>query len=408
LSDLSALLDAARNDPQSAWSPIGDAAGYALARAGFSSTVEALWRAMQADALFTPFQNIDWCLEWTSRPGGGEPVIVIAMRDGEPELLFPFARSRAMGGKSLQWLAQDHNDYGAPLMRGKARTINSATAGIILEKAVRAVPGTDFAFLASQPKTIEGQINPFATWRGETFSTSAHSMTLEGGWKETYERSRGSNTRKHEAKKLKRLRKEGPLGLVRVRGRANVTSAMDRAMGWKRNQLATMGASDPFGDGQMQAALTALAANDKLVRLYELRSNGRTIAASICLGGPASQNHFITVYDPDYSLPVSPGTQMMNKLTELFARAGYAIFDFSAGDEPYKLKVCDTTTGMTFAVRPLTVYGHFAAQLVSSKVHLRRWAKSQPAVFDGVHKARRLFRTLMKRRPARMQNAEQH
>jgi len=408
LSDFNTLLAAAQNDPETAWAPLDEAAGYTFARAKFSKAVEALWRAMQDDALLTPFQHVDWCRHWSHELSDETPVIVIGIRAGEPELLFPFSRTHAMGAKSLQWLAQHRNDYNAPLMRNEAIKLDRKQAAQILDLAVRAAPDADFAFLASQPKAIEGNANPFSAWRAERFSTSAHSLTLEGGWPLAYERSHGDSTRKQEAKKLKRLRREGPLRLIRRRNEADVAAAVDRTMRWKRNQLAEMGAFDPFGDGLMQKVLTELATEGQVARIYELQSNGQPIAASICLAGPDSQNHFITVYDPGFKVPCSPGTQMMNKLTELFARTGYGIFDFSAGDETYKLKICETTTEMTFAVKPLTAYGHLAAQLAAGKVHLRRWAKSQPAIFDGVHKARRLLRHIGGRQPALMHNAEQH
>jgi CelD/BcsL family acetyltransferase involved in cellulose biosynthesis len=363
---------------------------------------------MQDDALLTPFQHVDWCRQWSRELPGETPVIVIGIREGEPELIFPFVRRHTMGAKSLQWLAQHRNDYNAPLMRREALKLDRKQAAQILDLAVRATPDADFAFLVSQPKTIEGKQNPFSAWRAERFSTSAHSMTLEGGWPLAYERSRGEGTRKQEDKKLKRLRREGPLRLIRRRGETGVAAAVDRTMRWKRSQLAEMGAFDPFSDGLMQKVLTGLAIEGQVARVFELQSNGRPIAASVCLAGPDSQNHFITVYDPAFNIPCSPGTQMMNRLTELFARAGYGIFDFSAGDETYKLKICETTTEMTFAVRPLTAYGHLAAQLAAGKVHLRRWAKSQPAIFDGVHKARRLLRHIGKRPPALMHNAEQY
>ena len=353
----------------------------------------AMWRKFQHHAYCTPYQAFDWIEQWfdnAADKGRVHPYVVMVFEGGILRLLAPLCVEHRQLANPLAWMAQEINDYNSPLVdlnwldnlpKGRAETI--------WRRIIGSAHGADYVHLTRQPALLGDRLNPFQGDQAESFSSSAHYLTLQPNWAEFYPSIRSSKSRRRLKDKLNKLRKQGAFRIRQLRQADEKAQGIRQALAWKTAQLDRTGGRNPFGDGQTESVLIGLAqtrAAQDLVRVYALEVDGEAVAVSIALARGGELNIYITAYDETKFSQCSPGTLMMVKLIELAARSGYRKFDLSIGDEAYKADWCDGLMEMSFHTQANTIMGLPFAKLARWRVLAKRFIKSKAGLFTALQR----------------------
>ncbi len=368
------------------------------------SAIETDWLALEADALGTPFQKYAWCRAWAEslgRRADARPMIVCGYdRNDDLQLIMPFAIQRLAGGKALVWLGDDLADYCAPLIspallerltRADARRIMKAAAAMGRRR------GALYASLAKQPVMLGGLDNPFVSTSSQPASSKAHAALLDGNWQEYFSRRRGKSTRRRIAQKYRKLEALGKVELVKTCDEDALLAIIRRTIDWKcqqlagrvaRNQLARSGVDEHF------AGLVRQPASSETLVGYELQLNGTAVASAFGFAGAGRFLLYQTAYAPHAHENCSPGLLLLTRMMQDCADSGVKYFDFSLGDEPYKLQWCDVHLDIRTRVYALSVFGLLHVQLLRRVSNLKKWFKRRLGTIQSVYGAARHCMTM--------------
>jgi CelD/BcsL family acetyltransferase involved in cellulose biosynthesis len=353
------------------------------------STISPIWDAFQKRAYCTPYQSRAWIEEWFGKSDKlsiTHPWIILVFEGGVLRLLAPLAVENRPLANRLVWMAQDINDYNAPIVdQAWLADLPAERAAKIWQQITHSASGADYIHLTRQPAMLGAHFNPFQGDSAASFSSSAHFLNLHRNWNELYPSIRSSKSRRRLREKLNRLRKSGDLRIRQLRDTDQKAAGISQAMAWKTAQLDRTGGRNPFGNGQTENILVGLAgtpAARDLIRVFALEVNGEQLAITVALAHGDVFNVYITAYDEDKFSKCSPGTIMLVKLIELAARSGYQKFDLSIGDEPYKYDWCDGLLDMSYQSEAINILGKPFVWYSKLSINLKRFIKERAEIFS--------------------------
>jgi CelD/BcsL family acetyltransferase involved in cellulose biosynthesis len=368
--------------------------------------VEAVWRAFEASAERTVFQSFDWPAAWQRTIGaasGTTPAIVVG-RDpasGAVRLIFPFAIARGRFLRRLKFLASELNDYNAALLASEfaARldrdTFRRLWKAILRRLATDPRLAFDLCDLEKMPELIAGRPNPFLTLPVRVNPSRAYVASLGEDWEAYYAAKRSAATRKTERKQFKRLAEQGEVVFVDPATPAERLATIETLIGQKRRALARMGADDIFDLPGRIAFYREIASNPKLtdlVNVTRLNVGGEMGAASVALVDRGSYALVLSSYNDGPISQYGPGRAHLHSLMKRAIDRGFAVFDFTIGDEPYKRDWCD---------REVTLYDYRAAArlravpialALSFAGRAKRMVKQTPALWQAYTRLRARLR----------------
>ncbi len=351
-----------------------------------------LWRAFQTGAVRTVFQRYEWLAanhDLIEAQEGVEPRIVVGSRDGEPRLILPLCLTRRMGATALSWLGSELSDYGAPLIAPDlVGRIGAADVAAIWKKAADLAGGADVMLLEKEPARIGEVVNPFTASGGEEGATQAYALSLGEDWATFYAALRSSKTRRRMNEKEKKLGKCGDLVFRQVTDFGEACRAIDTIIGWKIAQVRARGRFNPFRGVPLEPVFGRLLGDaPDLLRIYSLDLDGEMLAGCIALIDRDVFTLYQTAYDNGEYARYSPGRILIHRMMEASIEMGLSTFDFSLGDEGYKLEICDRTTPMMRTSRSFTARGWLPGTLQRQKNRLKIRVKASPRLLEGVEKA---------------------
>ncbi len=314
------------------------------------AAVAETWRALQADSDCTAFQTYDWISTWQTHVGtvtGTQPAIVTGRsRDGRPLFLFAFAIEKSRGLRRLTWLASDVCDYNAPLLaRDFAAALDDSNFRT-LWRDVLAVLAHDARFrfdyidLARMPEKIGAVRDPFLALKPDLHPSGAHATALFGDWETFYAAKRSSSTRKTARKKVRAIEKHGPIAFDDVTDIPERQRTLEVLMTQKAQSLARMGADNFFarpGYCAFYRAVISDPASRDLVHIARLTAGDDIVATSVGLNFGGTFYLILASYDGGPVSAHGPGTVHLHELLRDSIEKGYRRFDFTVGDEAYKL-----------------------------------------------------------------------
>jgi CelD/BcsL family acetyltransferase involved in cellulose biosynthesis len=364
----------------------------------------AIWKRFQEIAELTPFQRYEWLKHWYDCFAKGrsiEPYMVFVYDGGRLRLIAPLAVESGPIARRLIWLGHLVNDHNAPLADAEwLSRLEPKRAARLWQFITRQPDGIDYLHLIRHPSHLGAQHNPFLGSDPRAYSSNSHFLSLMADWPEFYQRLRGAKSRRRLREKAKRLGKVGKVRFRRVRGQAEVTAMIARLLAWKSDQLEGRGARNPFADGRLATQLFALAndaADGGPMRVYVLEIDNRPVAATVALVQGGTFNFYVPAYDDTGIRNCSPGTIMLVKLIELAARAGFAKFDFSLGDEAYKAEWCDSCVEITHQTEAITARGAVVAAVVRSLLDLKRRIKANDRLLSALEQVNAYRMALVRR-----------
>lgn len=152
----------------------------------------------------------------------------------------------------------------------------------------------------------------------------------------------------------------------------------------KTADLARTGKNSIFKDSRVRSFLKAVcsqtAENDSVV-LHVLTCAGKEVAITFSLNWQHAIYYFIASYERGPYEKSSPGALALCRVFEWCLEQNITTFDFTIGDEGYKLEWSDQSTSLFCGTFAVTVKGHVGERLEAAKLSLKHTIKSSPIMY---------------------------
>ncbi len=317
-------------------------------------TVADEWRAFQRIAECTGFQTFEWLTTWHSHVGQrGEitPVIVIGrFADDRIAFIAPLGLDRRRSAWRLCWLGEDLCDYNAPLLaRDFAQRVTAdhfRALWQVLRQRLRSDPQLryDWIDFEKMPQTVGVQTNPFTYLAVKPNANSAHITQLGADWETFYRDRRSSATRRRDRTKRKRMEQFGAIHFAT----ASEPDELQRTLAtlWRQKKLifAHKGIGDMFARPGYREFFADFASNPdsrEMAHVSRIDVGENCAAANFGVVFGDCYYHVLSSYCDGELTRFGPGTLHLRELLAYAIQRGLRLFDFTIGDEPYKLEWSD-------------------------------------------------------------------
>jgi CelD/BcsL family acetyltransferase involved in cellulose biosynthesis len=347
------------------------------------------------------FQNFEWLSAWDRHIGrtqGVAPLLVVgADRDGTPLLMLALGIETRGLARRLTWLGTDQCDYNGPTLhkrfaeRFTANDFAALWARIITLLQTESGHTFDIVDLAKMPETIGEQPNPFLALPTAPNPSGAYITSLGNDWDAFYTEKRSSQTRKKERRQLKHLAEFGAVQFVDVQATDERKRTLELLFQQKSRALARMGAEDIFASPERRAFYLDMATSDTmrdLVHVSRLDIGGAGAAVSVGLRADGRYYLILTSYDDGEASKHGPGRALLHELLRYAIANRFRYFDFTIGDEPYKMDWSDSRLVLHDHLSATTLRGLAAVKALTAFRALKRTIKQNPTMWLAFSKAR--------------------
>jgi len=366
------------------------------------AAVEDEWRSFERIADCSAFQTFDWLAAWhrhVGRRDGTIPVIAVgAFAGGETVFILPLAIERTRAGRRLCWLGQELCDYNAPLLAPDfAQRVTRETFVAAWRELQRRMQRDlrlrfDWIELEKMPQTVGAQLNPF-TWLDVTPNASgAHLTRLGADWEKFYLEKRSSATRRRDRIKRARMAAFGEIRFLTATGGEDSRRTLNVLMEQKRRALAHRGIPDIFARPGYREFFLQLVSDPKtcdLIHVSRVEIGTTLAAANLGLVFGDCYYHVLASYaDDSEASRFGPGVLHLRELMGYAIARGLRRFDFTIGDERYKLEWSDTHTALWDLTAAATWRGLPGSLWSRLRRRLKRFIKQTPPIWRAVSNMR--------------------
>jgi len=368
------------------------------------AVAESEWRRFEQVAECTPFQTFEWLSLWQRHVGlreGVVPAIAVGrFADGNTAFILPLAVEPHRSARRLCWLGQELCDYNAPLLaRDFSQRVTRDRFLAIwreLRERMQADPELrhDWIEFEKMPQTVGAQINPFTCLDVMPNANSAHITQLGDDWETFYRTARSSATRRRDRAKRKRMSEFGEIRFVTAAGSGDVRQTLDVLWEQKKRIFARRGIADIFSRPGYREFFADFASNPNtrhLAHVSRVQVGATCAAANFGIVFGDCYYHVLSSYCDGELTRYGPGTLHLRDLLAHAIKRGLRRFDFTIGDEQYKLewsslrlKLYDHSTAANWRGWPLSF-------LSIARRWAKRFVKQTPLVWHLVCRARSLI-----------------
>ncbi|MBL8572297.1 MAG: GNAT family N-acetyltransferase [Hyphomicrobiaceae bacterium] len=348
------------------------------------ATIEADWRALEADGHLTAFQRFDWCRPWYGAVGAhgrARPLIVLVRAaDGRAVMILPLCRYRRGLMRVIGFADLRVADYVAPVVSGDRR-YEAADHDAMLAAALAALPACDLLRLSKMPARVGGIENPLMRLAGVArFPVSAWSVPLGGAGEVDLRLKSGGQARRKWAKAERTLAPR-----LRVAGvDLTVEAAFEALVAQRRVRFGALGRDDVLADPLwLEFYRRAAVGNDgrPAVELTQLELGGEVVANALGIDFAGAYHIIIPTFRIDGDWPkASPGLCLIAALMRRSMARGDRLFDLTIGDEPYKREFDAEEQPLHETTLPRSPVGRLAAAIWRFKVALRAYPRLHAAL----------------------------
>jgi CelD/BcsL family acetyltransferase involved in cellulose biosynthesis len=367
---------------------------------GTLDAVEQDWRAFEKFADCTVFQTFDWIAAWVREVGHAsatQPAIILGRHQSDGKLLFilPWAVHTSYAGRSLTFLGDSLCDYNAPMISPDfnawvpASTVANLFATCVAMLQSDARYRHDFVVLRKMPELIGSQPNPFAELSNMLHPSGAHSTRLGDDWMKFYAAKRSSAARRGDRSRERKLAELGASTFVTMRGRPQIQAALRALFEMKTHTFARMGVANLFAFKNHERFFLA-ASESEYAHISALKLNDDLIAVNLGLMFRGVYHYVLTTYAEELSR-CSPGNLHLRELLQHAIANKCHMFDFTIGDEAYKLDWSDTNLILYDYVGTDSLAGLTPAVILRVASEAKRFIKHTPHLWRVTTKLRSIF-----------------
>lgn len=337
-------------------------------------------------ALFAPAQSAGWILNWAAHTGAD--VVVATLRaDNRPvfSLALEVTRSgafrvaRFMGGRHAngnfaaadpQWLA----------------SADSAAIRAMLAAIAKARRDIDLVALERLLPDLDGVANPLSALPHFSSPNLSLAAGLAGGFDALLTRVSGKRRRKKHRSQARKFGAVGSHCRIEARTADEVNRLLDAFFEMKEFRFRKMGIANVFGEAEVRAFFRSLFTDALQEQYPSFVLHGLEVAGKLraVTGSSRSGKRLICEFGAiaeDELAHTSPGDFLFFENIQEACEAGFEIYDFSVGDEPYKRLWCDVETQHFEALVPLTLKGRALALALRHGASLKAFIKHSPMVW---------------------------
>ena len=365
------------------------------------ASVEGEWRRFERVADCTVFQTFDWLATWQRHVGERERIrLIIAVgrfSDGKIALLLPLCVVPGRMAKRLCWLGQELCDYNAPLLardffeRVAPERFLAAWNALLAQMQCEPLLRHDWIEFEKMPQNIGGQTNPFTQLGATPNPSGAHLTRLGDNWEEFYNAKRSSATRRHDRAKRRRMSQFGDVCFATATDAEDARQTLETLMDQKSRSLARKGIADIFAPPGHREFFLDLVSNPKARHLVHVsRVQIGTACAATNLGiifGDCYYHVLASFVDTEVAR-YGPGALHLRELMAHAINIGLKRFDFTIGDEPYKLEWSDTDLKLYDYAVAVTWRGLPARWSSTIRRRIKRLIKQTPSLWGLASQAR--------------------
>jgi CelD/BcsL family acetyltransferase involved in cellulose biosynthesis len=377
------------------------------------AAAEIDWRTLQDPAGCTVFQTYEWLSAWQRHVGsrsGVTPSIVVG-RDAAGCVLFilPLAIQMAGIARALTWLGSDLCDYNAPLLapdcgdRLDPAKFKALWPRILDRLQASAATRYDMIRLEKMPATVGAWPNPMLALPASRNPSGCYATPLLGNWETFYSAKRSSATRRRDRSKRKNLGEAGEVKLVTAANPADALDTFAVLVEQKSATFARHGIRNLFALPGYLEFYRDLASNPQsrdLVHVSRLQAGAQTAAANLGLVFGDRYYHVLASYTDGDLSRWGPGAAHLNDLLRYAIERGLKTFDFTIGDERYKLDWCDDAQPLYDHVSVTNWRGAVVGGPAIGLQKLKRMIKQTPMLWAAVAKVRAIAALLRGRTKA--------
>jgi CelD/BcsL family acetyltransferase involved in cellulose biosynthesis len=374
---------------------IADAGDLALTISSNLDEVEQDWKALELQGRCTAFQSFEWLASWQrhiGNPRGILPAIIRGRRrDGRVLFILQLAVETHGLVRRLTWLGSDLCDYNAPLLdREFNRSVEPSRFAALWKRIITALKADeryrfDILELVKMPETVGGDINPFMSLPVVANPSGAYVTELGQDWNAFYAVKRSSSTRKRERRQMRDLAENGEVKFVHAQTADDIARTLAILIEQKQRSFERMGVDNFFARPGYREFFFDVAANPRtreLIHVSRLEVGTEIVAASVGLTFNQAYCLILSSYDDGPLSRFGPGRAHLNALLQHAIGAKFRWFDFTIGDEPYKLDWCDGK--LTLRDHLAAASGRGAVMLIAIRLARRakRLVKQTPALWN--------------------------
>ena len=355
------------------------------------ATVEHEWRRFEQFADCTVFQTFDWLSIWQKHIGQRhrvKPAIVVGrFANGDIAFLLPFCIERHYGLRRLRWLGQDLCDYNAPLLAcdftERVEPDRFLTIWQVVEAQIQSDPllRHDWIDFAKMPEQVGSQINPFTHLKVTPNASGVHLAHLTDDWEKFYVAKRSSSTRRRDRTKRAHMNKHGDIRFITATDPDDARRTVETLIEQKSRSFARKGIPDLFarpGHREFFLNLATNPATRQLVHISRTEVGDVSAATNLALVTGDCYYHVLASYTDNELSTFGPGNLHLREMMAYAIGRGLKRFDFTIGDEPYKLEWSDTDTQLYDFTAPVTWRGAPAALTSELFRRTKRYIKQTP------------------------------
>jgi CelD/BcsL family acetyltransferase involved in cellulose biosynthesis len=337
-------------------------------------------------AVHAPAQGAMWVRNWAAHV---QPDLLVATLDveGRPALALalevvtygPFRVARFMGGSHA------NGNFAAADPRWLAR-MDSEALRRLFQAIAKARPDIDLIALERLLPDLDGIANPFLSLRHFASPNLSLAVDLTGGFDALLSRASGKRKRKKHRSQTRKFDAVGSHRRIEARSPDEAGRLLNTFFEMKEARFRKMGIANVFGDDRTRAFFKALfgqalAQDEPPFQLHGLEVAGKLRAVT---GSSRSGKRLICEFGAiaeDDLAHTSPGDFLFFDNIQDACEAGFAVYDFSVGDELYKRQWCDMETQHREVLVPLTLKGRALGQALRQGARLKAFVKNSPTIW---------------------------
>lgn len=347
---------------------------------------EPVWRALEAEAVLTPYQRFDWIAEWR-RAGGseGRVAIVVVEQAGRPVALLPLEIGRKLGMKRAIIIGADIGNADWMIVRREAAPLmTSDRLRSLLAEAARQVGGIDLISLYDQPRSWGGVDNPLLAFPHQKGPDHFHfAARRDRPSFDRFDDKRLANLKRRERKLAEML---GPVTLKAATTVKEVDRFHAAFLEQRAARFAQMGIPNIFGEPHFvrfmrEGAIRSLGSPRPTMVFHALLA-GDTIVATACdtmCGDHCSQ--YINATAGGEVAKFRLIGMLMHELFTEYAARGITTIDMGLGDFDYKGDWTEPQTAYDGMI-PLTALGQVGGTALLAARRLKRAIKQHDQLWD--------------------------
>ncbi len=339
--------------------------------------VAAAWQALWVRSGSDIFQHHRWIDTWAQHTAARRDTqmrIMLAWQSGRLVAVLPCAVRRIRGLRTLQWAAQNFNDYCDAIVDpdGDWRIGLAALWEQLLQQG-----GVDLVQLL--------QVRPDARVR-RLLARQSSALTIDDRheqclridcrWPngEAYFRNLNRKARSNHTRGKRIIEEIGGTAVFRrIEGDEDPGPALVWLLEMKRDWLMKRDPASPLlaSDAGLLRALMEVSLQIGIGTLFVIESGNAIVAASLNFLYDAKMQAYVMSYDPAFER-ASPGTILMVEYSKWAFDRGLRHMDFLRGDETFKFRLGNAETVLDGFSGARSVVGHSALWVRDWRDRIRR------------------------------------